>query len=918
MFDPYHKWLGIPPGQRPVTFYQLLAIAPEEQDREVIEEAAIRQTTHLRTYQTGAYAQECARLLSEIAQARNTLVDLVKRREYDARLARKSAVKTVPVPASPPPARRAPVLKIAAEPQEEEPTEAIVALPLTARKSRKSSWLPFGIALGVALVILGTVLAVIFLNSSPEPASAKDSKLAAADTAKGSTVKSEAMLPVTHSEEEDKTKPAKPAKPLRAEDEEPTKPIQPKPPVRVDDETPSKPAISKPPVPVAVQPRLPKKTPVPDLESQAKSEKEVKELYKAEYGKTKTADLKKLAAILLKQGVETKDNASDRYVLLREARDLAARAGEFETALRAIEEMASDFAVSASDLKARALARAGEAALTPEAGKVLAEAAFGLIDEAIAADEFDAALRLAAVASSVARKASWGAFAAKAEARQKELKALQQDFQQVKEAADKLRQTPDDAEANLTMGRYFCLVKGAWDKGLPMLARGSDPALQALAAKEASRSADPDALIELGDGWTEQAGKEKGLAKTQMLLRAKSNYEQALPELKGLTKNKIELKIQEFAKSTGETARPALTGLAGLTPGSFSLATRSGPVREQLLLDGGGNARSEAAVAQGLTWLARHQKPDGHWTLDGYDTGLGRGGLEIGGTALALLPFLGTGETSRRGAHAKVVDKGLKYLIRRQAADGSFKPNATYEHALATIALGEAAVLTGDALYKKHAQSAVNYIVKGQHAGGGWRYGPNQPGDLSATGWQYSALKTGQLAGLTVPRTTFQGISRFLDSVQGQDGSLYRYMPNEGQYVAGTTAIGLLVRQHQGWGPSHPGLAGGVAELLKPDNLPRAQNKNCYYYYYATQVLRHHGGKKWEMWNPRMRELLLDTQERGEQTERANLKGSWAPQGDRYGGEGGRLMVTSLSLLTLEVYYRYVPFYLREQDRPKD
>ena len=45
MFDPYHKWLGIPKDQRPPTFYQLLGITPGEEDVEVIEEAAIRQTT---------------------------------------------------------------------------------------------------------------------------------------------------------------------------------------------------------------------------------------------------------------------------------------------------------------------------------------------------------------------------------------------------------------------------------------------------------------------------------------------------------------------------------------------------------------------------------------------------------------------------------------------------------------------------------------------------------------------------------------------------------------------------------------------------------------------------------------------------------------------------------------------------------
>jgi len=94
MFDPYHKWLGIPKEQRPPTYYQLLGIVAEEEDREVIEEAAMRQTAHLRNYQAGANARECARLLTEVAQARLTLLNPAKRQAYDAKLAASTIKKS--------------------------------------------------------------------------------------------------------------------------------------------------------------------------------------------------------------------------------------------------------------------------------------------------------------------------------------------------------------------------------------------------------------------------------------------------------------------------------------------------------------------------------------------------------------------------------------------------------------------------------------------------------------------------------------------------------------------------------------------------------------------------------------------------------------------------------------------------------
>ena len=42
MFDPYRRWLAIPDDQRPPTYYQLLGISEDEDDFEVIDEAALK------------------------------------------------------------------------------------------------------------------------------------------------------------------------------------------------------------------------------------------------------------------------------------------------------------------------------------------------------------------------------------------------------------------------------------------------------------------------------------------------------------------------------------------------------------------------------------------------------------------------------------------------------------------------------------------------------------------------------------------------------------------------------------------------------------------------------------------------------------------------------------------------------------
>lgn len=83
MFDPYHKWLGIPKEQQPPDYYQLLGVSRNEQDPEVIEEAALMRIAHLRSYQLGPHTAECTRLLRELGAASEALCDPGKRAAYD-------------------------------------------------------------------------------------------------------------------------------------------------------------------------------------------------------------------------------------------------------------------------------------------------------------------------------------------------------------------------------------------------------------------------------------------------------------------------------------------------------------------------------------------------------------------------------------------------------------------------------------------------------------------------------------------------------------------------------------------------------------------------------------------------------------------------------------------------------------------
>ena len=106
-FDPYRKWLGIPPEEQPPNHYRLLGIGLFEVDADVISNAADRQMVHVRGYQSGKYSAESQQILNELAAARVCLLDGQRKSEYDRYLREMMAAREPHVPpsgtAAPPP-----------------------------------------------------------------------------------------------------------------------------------------------------------------------------------------------------------------------------------------------------------------------------------------------------------------------------------------------------------------------------------------------------------------------------------------------------------------------------------------------------------------------------------------------------------------------------------------------------------------------------------------------------------------------------------------------------------------------------------------------------------------------------------------------------------------------------------------------
>jgi hypothetical protein len=335
-------------------------------------------------------------------------------------------------------------------------------------------------------------------------------------------------------------------------------------------------------------------------------------------------------------------------------------------------------------------------------------------------------------------------------------------------------------------------------------------------------------------------------------------------------------------------------------------------------LQKGATQASERAVLAALNWLHRHQTQQGKWTLDyrhqckgGTCSGYGFFKSDSAATALALLPFLAAGETHKsKGPYQPTVTKGINWLVKQQRSDGDLSGGCDqpmYAHGLATIVLCEVYGMTRDERVGLAAREAVAFIERAQNEStGGWRYLPGQAGDTSVFGWQVMALKSAQLAGLPVNSIVFDNAQRWLRSVaKGEHLGLYSYRPYEDVRLS-MTAVGMLCRQYMGVDPKDPGILEGKRSLLEhlPDNN---LGRDTYYWYYATQAMHNFMDRDWDTWNRTMRRALIETQ-----VKQGCATGSWDPDKptpDTWGKQGGRLMTTSLSALSLEVYYRYLPLF---------
>ena len=264
------------------------------------------------------------------------------------------------------------------------------------------------------------------------------------------------------------------------------------------------------------------------------------------------SEKRKLAATLYQTAQETPEVSDEKYVLLDEAVRLAAAAADLDQARQAIAALDRDFEIDRAALQHEALETSLAVPAVATARREQIQQGLQWVDAAIAAEQFEAAGKLSALLVKATPKAG-DRDLTKAVIEQRARGGEQfKEFKQVQPALEVLANNPVDPASNTTAGRYYCLRRNDWQRGISMLALGNDEKLAEIAAIELKDPTDAAEQIQLADLWWDYAEKLPAADQLPTRKHAADWYSKAATRATGLAATKARQRAAEvYAASQG-------------------------------------------------------------------------------------------------------------------------------------------------------------------------------------------------------------------------------------------------------------------------------------------------------------------------------------------------------------------------------
>ncbi len=332
------------------------------------------------------------------------------------------------------------------------------------------------------------------------------------------------------------------------------------------------------------------------------------------------------------------------------------------------------------------------------------------------------------------------------------------------------------------------------------------------------------------------------------------------------------------------------------------LAPRTNSELKRKLQSEYGGRGVESSIDRALRWLSKTQEKDGSWRVSKNG---GKEEYEVGLTGLALLAFLADGHTPQEGTYRNAVSRGLDFLLSTQKSNGlvgSDQGNYLYNHAIGGLVLLEAWLMTRDEKWAAPSASAVAFTMAAQNSTGGWGYRyREETSDTSVAGWQILLLRLAFSAGdkSVIPSLTLAHEN--MERVTSKDGKVGYKKP--GQFPHGyhaLTSVGMLSYLLSTHSPDHSRVE-QQAELLRDraaiQDPAGAFENNLYFAYFGSlALLQAENADNWQEWYLPLKKHLLEGQ---------RPAGHWPIAFDKWSGYGGRIYTTAMSVLILEVTWRY-------------
>ena len=329
------------------------------------------------------------------------------------------------------------------------------------------------------------------------------------------------------------------------------------------------------------------------------------------------------------------------------------------------------------------------------------------------------------------------------------------------------------------------------------------------------------------------------------------------------------------------------------------------------LKSGGGKTMTETAIVKGLNWLKTNQDPEGSWggkdkDEDGKPLSKVDAHHKKAMTGMALLCYLGHCELQDSPEFGPTVQKAINYITSMPPDEPVGAGNrGSYSHPIRTYALCEAYTMTKIKKLEVYAKRAAELVIKGQNESGGWAYaygkGPAAHTDLSVAGWNIQALKAAAYTGIEI-----SGLDEAMDKAIGyvkrcQDKAgkfAYKEGENGKSSLTGTGVLSLQIWKNAKSEEADKGLQWIVQNQA---TITEWSKVDVYGWYYNAQACFQAtgvsgGSKYWKAWNKDFQKTVTSNQAED---------GHW-PHGNHFHGDTD-IYRTTMAILMLEVYYRYMP-----------